>query len=84
MACPSREGLAGSGFARARGCALQDRIDQVADGVDSAQLRFFDVAAEFFFKLAEHFDALHRIESEIEFQVERGPHAWEVRSAKCL
>ena len=59
---------------RPAGRALQDGVNQVANGINLRQLRFFDIAAQFLFQAAEQFDALHGVESEIEFQVVGGPH----------
>ena len=71
---PSSECDPRSGAASAAGRTLQHSVDQVAHGVDFGELRLLYVAAEFFFEPAEQFHALHRIEAEIEFQIQRRAH----------
>src|SRR5207247_2385652 len=79
---PAREYRSSSRSATARGRALKDCVEQIADSVNPGELRFLNVPAKFVLKAAQNFYTLHRVETKIKFQTKRGPHRRRSRSRR--
>src|SRR5579864_5395726 len=56
-------------------CTCENGVDQIANGIDFGELCLLNIAAEFVFDPTEKLDALHGVETEVEFQIHGGPQA---------
>ena len=57
--------------------AGENGVDQIAHCINLGQLRFGDFAAELLFEGGEQFNALHGVESKIEFEIVAGANGFE-------